>query len=655
MVAFAAAQEAGGKKLALIVAIGEYPIETGYTPLHAGNDIPLVRTALQTQGFDPALIRVIQDDKADREGIVAGLTWLAQTAGPGDDVVFHYSGHGHQISDDGRDEPDGLDEVLVPYGAPSMVQKGSPYRGELHLRDDELGRLLGAIRIKVGARGSVAVFLDACYSGSGTRGLPDGPAVRGMATPLLLGPTPPAGRGTDVGSGAFDPAPRDPPAGGAFVVLSAARHNQAAFETTGPGDRPVGSLSLALSRALPRLRHGPTYRALFDEVALQMSAMELYDQRPQIEGSVDAEVFTGRIVEQRPYYQVARLEGDSIARIRGGTILGIVRGTRMDIHPIGTTDPKQSAALARGMVRSADPGEAVLALEPGPPGRALAGGLAFVTEYGAPEDPITVRVDPRLPAQVQTTIREIVGQIPAARLGTVRPDVVVAPGAGSAIRLLNPADGLVQWTSTAGEAWDGGLKDRLVGMARMRALLRMELHDPGIRFRMELVRIQPRARKDDPCDPSVPFAVLPTSPPTSQGIVLHPGDYYTLRIINEGKQPAYVTVLSLAPGGIISQYWPPPGNRGADNFLEPGTNFLAEESCMWADPTPGVEVLKLFATTERLDFQPILSGTATRAGQHSPLGRLLADTYHGLRGEPVPAAGWGSTTALSLLITPKPR
>ena len=81
------------------------------------------------------------------------------------------------------------------------------------------------------------------------------------------------------------------------MVLSAARHNQAAFETTGPGDRPVGSLSLALSRALPRLRKGHTYRALFDEVALQMSAMELYDQRPQIEGSVDAEVFTGRIVE----------------------------------------------------------------------------------------------------------------------------------------------------------------------------------------------------------------------------------------------------------------------------------------------------------------------------------------------------------------------
>ena len=77
-------------------------------------------------------------------------TDLIDRAGPGDVVVFHYSGHGHQVTDDEPDEEiDGYDEVLVPYGAPDHSQSPEAvqvaYDGGLHIRDDTLGVLLGAV------------------------------------------------------------------------------------------------------------------------------------------------------------------------------------------------------------------------------------------------------------------------------------------------------------------------------------------------------------------------------------------------------------------------------------------------------------------------------------------------------------------------------
>ena len=71
--------------------------------------------------------------------------------------------------DDNGDEIDGYDESLVPYDAPMNYQKGV-YEGENHLIDDEFGVLLSELREKVGPAGNVLTIIDACYSGTITRG-----------------------------------------------------------------------------------------------------------------------------------------------------------------------------------------------------------------------------------------------------------------------------------------------------------------------------------------------------------------------------------------------------------------------------------------------------------------------------------------------------
>ena len=141
-----------------------------YRTLNAHNDVPLIRGALAHQGFLAEDVRVLSDADSDAPGIRAAFERLVRDTNEGDVVVIHYSGHGHRLTNDDPavdEEADGYDELLAPYGAP-----------------DELGVVLQRLRERAGGSGNVTVFLDACYSGTGTRSASDLPA-RGSAVPRL--------------------------------------------------------------------------------------------------------------------------------------------------------------------------------------------------------------------------------------------------------------------------------------------------------------------------------------------------------------------------------------------------------------------------------------------------------------------------------------
>lgn len=59
--------------------------------------------------------RVFVNEQATRANLEAMVTqWLPQKSRPGDTVFIYFSGHGGQITDDGGDEADKLDEFLLP-------------------------------------------------------------------------------------------------------------------------------------------------------------------------------------------------------------------------------------------------------------------------------------------------------------------------------------------------------------------------------------------------------------------------------------------------------------------------------------------------------------------------------------------------------------
>lgn len=156
---------------ALLIGIGNYPANGGWRKTNAQNDLALIGETLKTQGFSAENILTLKDSAATQKGILR--VWEEQflpRIQKGDVVYFQFSGHGQQVADNNGDELDGYDEAIVPYDSP-LRYKAGVYQGENLIRDDDLNRLFTDLRKKLGPSGHLMVVLDACHSGTGTRGM----------------------------------------------------------------------------------------------------------------------------------------------------------------------------------------------------------------------------------------------------------------------------------------------------------------------------------------------------------------------------------------------------------------------------------------------------------------------------------------------------
>jgi hypothetical protein len=107
----------GGRKLALLVGINQYP----YSAALGGcvTDVELQRELLIHRfGFDPSNVLTLTDSQATRENIeTAFIEHLTEQAKAGDVVVFHFSGYGSRVKRSGELQPDEavyLQNSLVP-------------------------------------------------------------------------------------------------------------------------------------------------------------------------------------------------------------------------------------------------------------------------------------------------------------------------------------------------------------------------------------------------------------------------------------------------------------------------------------------------------------------------------------------------------------
>lgn len=151
---------------ALIVAIGEYPAESGWEIIHGDHDGILMAELLKDKHYQQIIL--LKNKEATKNAICMALQQLCDDTKPGDFLFLHFSCHGQQMMDLNGDEEDGLDEALIPYDALFWYIPGV-YEGKNHLCDDELGEWIYKLRHKAGNTGQVFVLLDACHSGTANR------------------------------------------------------------------------------------------------------------------------------------------------------------------------------------------------------------------------------------------------------------------------------------------------------------------------------------------------------------------------------------------------------------------------------------------------------------------------------------------------------
>lgn len=149
------------------------------------NDVWNMRDLLvRTFEYLPENISLLVDSSATKDRIKDRVNWLFNDVGDGDNLVFHFSGHGSFIRDFSGDETervleDQADELICLYDMDWRDEK-------TYLIDDDLGAMFKALP----AGATLKVVLDSCHSGTGTRNEfgppPDLAPVTGRAVPITV-------------------------------------------------------------------------------------------------------------------------------------------------------------------------------------------------------------------------------------------------------------------------------------------------------------------------------------------------------------------------------------------------------------------------------------------------------------------------------------
>lgn len=243
---------ATGQVHALLVGIDCYQAVTAL----AGcvNDINQAGTFLQHRLGPRVRPRILRNEEATRAGFTEAIRSHLGQAGSGDVALLWFSGHGSQqvvAPEYWYIEPTGMSQSLVCHD--------SRHNGVPDFTDKELSLLLDQI---AGRGAHVAVVLDCCHSGSGTRDIEARP--RTVPANTIVPPASahlPEMREVTARRAARAVRTLTVSAHATHVALSACQAHESAVEQVIDGV-PRGVFSASLLEALRHLGSGATYRDL---------------------------------------------------------------------------------------------------------------------------------------------------------------------------------------------------------------------------------------------------------------------------------------------------------------------------------------------------------------------------------------------------------
>lgn len=645
-------------KRALIVAIGDYPNTTDWPDLNSSNDVPLIEKALRKQNFTDFI--VLRDEKAVKKNILAALDTLINHSQKGDIVVIHFSSHGQQINDNDNDELDAYDEAIVCYGAPSDTSgKFANYDGSQHLRDDELGEFISRLRKQLGADGDVLLIADACHSGTITRGNGGRLLTRGNKKAIHLAgyksrTDKKVAKQTQPFLSSTTNREVNQKGLASYVLISAARADESNEECITETNIPAGSLSYAFSRSMNNLREGETYRLLFNRIVTEFQRMGK-SQHPEIEGTMDRQLFGGKMVIQSPYYNVVDIvENRRQLTIPGGKLEMIYSGTKVLVCPARTINPTNSVKAISGTVTGSTLFSATINLVKPLPSGMETEFWVFLQERSFGDLTIRVNLDSIQQPALRQQLQGSLATLKLVKFERVKPELRICQrdSAGlSRVVVQRVSDG----TAFGDPIWIKGpadaetLSTRVQNYVQAKFLQNFNPSHPDINIRIEV--LPNKLESQNAYDTTSREAFI------QNGILAVPPGWVSIRVINTGTLPVYYSIIDIQPDGIVSVIFPRPISNGyptesknnsnkpcpdsndtpGEYQIQPGKSIIIP--CrVKISPPYGNETFKVLASQDLFDLRKVINmreqGDLVRRGFSNDLEMVFGKSQILARGEP---------------------
>lgn len=616
----------------------------------------LLLTSTSTSGSPPVEPR---EKWPTYENIVAAFKRLTTLAQPGDQVYIHYSGHGGRATTifPKLKGPGTVDEGLVPMD----IGNGTHY-----LRDVEIYYLLQAM---VEKKLLVAVVLDSCHSGGATRGF-GGATARGIPA-IDTGPRPIDSLVASIDELAqawnrYRPAKETtrslkPGAGWllepkGYVLLSACRAQELAFEYPFDGQESNGALTYWLLDSLKQLGPGLTYKTLHNRILAKIHS-QFTSQTPQLQGEGDRVILGIDEIAMPSAINIMQVDRDAgRALLNAGQAHGVGKGATFYIYPsearnfdnmedrLGLAEAVEVGAVDcwadlkdQNRSRPIRQGDQAVLIEPAVPRLRRSVRLLKGTDLpaGSDQDAALQAVEQKIKANEGNFVNLASQGQPA--------DYQVAVNAAREYEIWDPTGEPIPNLRPTLRIDNSASADQVVlrlrHLTKYHNVLELENRDPmsslARKLVVELTGVQDNYEPGDPPEPK-PLVDAGNTP------TLRVRQWTFLRICNTlpkvagdiTKNVLNIAVLNLQPDWGITQVYP--AGSGYFEPLDPGQQIeIPLEARLPNDCTEGIDVLKVFATVGTTNFRslelpgldkPLLPRSITRGGEFNPtdlLGQFL--------------------------------
>lgn len=607
--------ETPGKKIALLIAVGRYPQPGRWKNLSSVNDLFYIKSALLKQGFSENDIDTLKNERATKDNILLALDKLAAKAVAGDIVYFHFSGHGQQIQDDNGDEADGYDEALIPYDAKGSYDPVS-YKGEKHLRDDELGEKLNAIRLKIGAEGALLVLLDACHSGTATRGNEFG-ICRGDPIPFKS-PEYKVSNSLQLTNAADGFADVKSSGLGNMITISASSPNQVNYEIKDQDQNGVGSLSYVFAQTLNNLPANADYETMFAMIRSGIQS-RIPTQIPMIEGDISQEVLGNKYVQKQETISVLQWLNDSTFYINAGLLNGINTGNIFKIISI-----KDGSIAGEGRVINAGNFQGV-ARTGSRPDKSQAYSIQVEgLHFGSFGISVFVKAGP-VSNKTKRVAKTITDYLSSYKI----------------ISLDDNADLMLEILSNKDETTDIRLIEKNDSIYYARHLpAGQTISEKDLAYFLEGIKRSAQVKffrgiqDGGELTKGLELIIIPSKPLVNGEPILNPLDLYDLEIVNGGPYNLYYTIIDLMPDNEIKVLIPGDIDQPQDYLLRAGEKKIIEEIQVDEITPEGKEFFKVIFSKAPLDIRSIFKRSKTRGNGslqsfEQVLDDMLADSQEG--------------------------